>query len=234
MQALRPIVIRAPLTNRLKAPKIRAPQSHQERKDRFMRTRWRLMFVSAVLPGLVGCFSISLPKKVVVNGGDGRSRPNSAPQTAGLCDLAELPRPSPDQRPVLAVLDFQFGENMRPDDGRALADLCRTAIHESSHFILVDRTRIADILGERDFADAMRCDTAVCLVEYGRLLGAGKMMHGRINRLGDVYILAVAMTDVASGEQVSRSASLESVEDSTEAIPDLVCQVIRERAGHGE
>ena len=199
-----------------------------------MAIRWRLMFALALLPGLVGCLSISLPKKIVVNGGGGRSRPNSAPQTAGSCDLAELPRPSPDQRPVLAVLDFQFGEGLRADDGRALADLCRTAVHESSHFILVDRTRIADILGERDFVDAMKCDTTVCLVEYGRLLGAGKMMHGRINRLGDIYILAAGMTDVATGEQVSRSASLESVEDSTEAIPDLVCQIIRDLSTESE
>lgn len=199
-----------------------------------MRTRWRLMFVSAVLPGLVGCFSINLPKKVVVNRGDGHAKPNSPPATGVRCDLAELPRLEPDERPVLAVLDFQFGEDLRPDDGRALADLCRAAIHDSNHFVLVDRARIADLLGERDFADAMSCDTTVCLVEYGKLLGAGKMMHGRINRLGDVYVLAVALTDVATGEQVSQSASLESVEDSTEAIPDLVCQIVRDRSREDE
>ena len=199
-----------------------------------MRTRWRLMFVSAVLPGLVGCFSINLPPKIVVNRGDGHAKPDSPPATGVRGDLADLPRLEPDERPVLAVLDFQFGEDLRPDDGRALAELCRAAIHDSNHFVLVDRARIADILGERDFTDAMSCDTTVCLVEYGRLLGAEKMMHGRINRLGDIYILAAGMTDVATGEQVSRSARLESVEDSTEAIPDLVCRIVRDRTGDDE
>ncbi len=195
-----------------------------------MRTRWRLMFVLAMLPGLVGCLAIRLPKKIVINQGDGQAKPSSPTKSGVSCDPAELPRLEPDERPVLAVLDFQFGEDLRADDGRALADLCRAAIHNSNHFVLVDRARIADILGERDFADAMNCDTSVCLVEYGKLLGARQMMHGRINRLGDVYVLAVALTDVATGEQVSQSASLESVEDSTEAIPDLVCQIIRDRS----
>ena len=80
----------------------------------------------------------------------------------------------------------------------------------------------------------MKCETTLCLVEYGKLLGAEQMMYGRINRLGDVYVLAVAMTDVATGEQVSQSANLESVEDSTEAIPDLVCQIIRDRSREDE
>lgn len=195
-----------------------------------MYARWRLMFVLAALPGLTGCFAISMPKKIVVNQGDGRAKSNPPPKTRAQCDLADLPKPEPDERPALAVLDFQFGEDLRPDDGRALADLCRTAIHESNRFVLVDRARIADILGERDFADAMSCDTTKCLVEYGKLLGAEQMMHGRINRLGDVYVLAVAMTDVATGEQISQSTSLENVEDSTEAIPDLVCRIIRDRA----
>jgi hypothetical protein len=193
-----------------------------------MNPRRRLMFALALLPPLAGCFSIKLPDKIIVNRDDGHAPAKSTSETASPCDLAEQPAPAPGDRPVLAVLDFQFGENMPADVGRALADLCRAAIHDSNHFVLVDRARIADILGERDFADAMTCDTTVCLVEYGKLLGAAKMMHGRINRLGDLYILGVAMTDVTTGQQISKSASLASVEDSTEAIPELVCRIIRD------
>jgi hypothetical protein len=199
-----------------------------------MRAAWRLIVVVTVLSGLAGCFAIRMPEKIVVNQPDGQAKPNSSAKSATPCDLSGLPGSEPDERPVLAVLDFQFGEDLRADDGRALADLCRTAINDSNHFVLVDRARIADILGERDFADAMKCETTVCLVEYGKLLGAEKMMHGRINRLGDVYVLAVALTDVATSEQVSQSANLESVEDSTEAIPDLVCQIIRDRSKEAE
>jgi hypothetical protein len=197
-------------------------------KERFMSPRRRLLLALALLPGFAGCFSIKLPEKIVVNRGNGHAPPKSSPETTAPCDLAEQPAPTPGERPVLAVQDFQFGENMPADVGRALADLCRAAIHDSNCFVLVDRARIADILGERDFADAMKCDATVCLVEYGKLLGVGKMMHGRINRLGDLYILGVGITDVATGQQVSKSASLASLEDSTEAIPELVCRIIRD------
>jgi hypothetical protein len=191
-----------------------------------MRANGRVVVALGFLCGLPGCFAIKLPDKIVVQGGNqGKSsRPASTPAP---CDLSDLPNPPPDGRPPLAVLDFQVGQSMEADVGRALADLCRDAIQESGRFSLVDRERIADILGERDFADAMQCDNTVCLVRYGELLGAERMMQGRINRLGDVFVLAVGLTDVDTGEQIARSASLASIEESTGAVPDLVCQILR-------
>ncbi len=189
-----------------------------------MRANGRVWPALGLLCGLSGCFAIKLPDKIVVQGGN-QSESSPTPPTS--CDLSDLPAPSPDGRPPLAVLDFQVGESMEADVGRALADLCRDAIQDSGRFLLVDRQRIAEILGERDFADAMQCDNAVCLVRYGELLGAEKMMQGRINRLGDVFVLAASLTDVATGKQIAKSASLASIEDSTGALPNLVCQVLR-------
>jgi len=189
-----------------------------------MRASGRVLLTVGLLCGLLGCFAIRLPDKIVVQGG--RQSTSSSP-TPIPCDLSDLPNPPADQRPPLAVLDFQVGESMEADVGRALADLCRDAIQDSGRFSLVDRQRIADVLGERDFADAIQCDNTVCLVRYGKLLGARKMMHGRINRLGDVFVLAVGLTDVDTGTQIAKSASLASVEDSTGAVPTLVCQILR-------
>jgi hypothetical protein len=188
--------------------------------------------VTASLASLVGCVSIKLPEKVTVHGG-GRSRSDPAPQRVTPCDLSELPAVAPQERPALAVLDFQTGESMEREVGRALADLCRDAIQESARFTLVDRQRLANILGERDFAAAMQCDNAECLVEYGELVGAEQMMYGRINQLGDVLVLAVGMTDVSTARQITRSANVSDVEESTEAIPDLVCQILRDASGAG-
>lgn len=192
-----------------------------------MFARVRVLLVIAPLCGVLGCFAISLPKKVVVQHSDksGSAARQPAAREPTPCDLSDLP--PPDERLPVAVLDFQAGEKMGADVGRALADLGRDAIQESGRFVLVDRERIAEILGERDFAAAVRCDTAMCLVEYGKLLGARKMMHGRISQLGEVYVLAVGMTDVKTGEQVSKTASLASVEESTGAMPNLVCHILR-------
>jgi hypothetical protein len=190
----------------------------------------RALPVAVLLTALTGCLSIKLPERVTINKPD-RSRPDPVPQRVAPCDLSDLPSVPPNERPALAVLDFQAGESMDREVGRALADLCRNAVQESAQFTLVDRQRIADILGERDFAAAMRCDDTACLVEYGQLVGAERMMHGRINQLGDIHVLAVVMTDVGTGKQVTQTANVSSIEDSTDAIPELVCQILRGSPG---
>jgi len=194
-----------------------------------MHVRWRLLLVAGLLPALTGCFVFGIrvdsSKQDAVKRSD---ESKSSPRTLTPCDLSDLSGVTTDARLPLAVLDFRVGESMDSDAGRALADLCRGAVQDSGRFVIVDRERIADVLGERDFVDAIRCDNAACLVEYGKLLGARKMMHGRINRLGDVFVLAVGMTDVDTGRQVSQNASLSSVEDSTDAIPNLVCHIFRD------
>ena len=192
-----------------------------------MRRLWRLGPAAIFLPVLTGCFIFGI--RVDSSGRSEKDKGGKAAprrQTAG-CDLSELPTVKASEREPLAVLDFQIGADMEDDISRALADLCRNAIQDSGRFVLVDRERIADVLGERDFAAAVACENAACYVEYGKLLGARTMVHGRINRLGDVLVLAVGMTDVASGRQASKSASLEDVEDSTDAMPELVCELIR-------
>jgi curli biogenesis system outer membrane secretion channel CsgG len=183
--------------------------------------------------GCIASVNVDAPRPVVVDpakrSAPKQAKPRQTPASQPLapCDFAELPQPSPGPLPSVAVLDFQYGARMEADVGRALADLCRDAVQESRQFVLVDRERIADILGERDFAAAMKCDTASCLIRYGKLLGARKMMHGRINQLGQVYVLAIGLTDVETGRQISKSASLASVERSTDAVPNLVCRVLR-------
>jgi curli biogenesis system outer membrane secretion channel CsgG len=193
-----------------------------------MKMRWRELLAAGLLPLLSGCFIFGIR---VDSTGQKTSQKSDEPKRSSPsvkpCDLSDLPAVDAAERLPLAVLDFQVGQRMDGDVGRALADLCRDAIQDSGRFVLVERERIADILGERDFADAMQCDDMVCVVKYGKLLGARKMMHGRINRLGGVFVLSVGLTDVDTSTQISESASLGSLEDSTMAIPRLVCEIVR-------
>ncbi|MGD8454495.1 MAG: CsgG/HfaB family protein [Phycisphaerae bacterium] len=192
-----------------------------------MRGRSCLILVAAVVVGFAGgCISVRLPPKVVKNPDKPKSTPSPKTKPALACDLADLPARPSEARTCLAVLDFQAGESMTEETGRALADLCRGAVQESEWFVLVDRERIADILGEQDFAAAMHCDTSSCLVRYGELLGAETMMHGRVNQLGDVLVLAVGMTDVDTGRQITKSTSMATIEQATMVVPDLVCQIL--------
>lgn len=129
---------------------------------------------------------------------------------------------------TLAVLDFDVGEHLGVDVGKAMADLCRDLLQRKRLFILLDRERIAAVLGEQDFVAAVHCDNTKCLVEYGRLLGATRMMHGRINKLGDLLVLTIAVTDVNTGVQTSRSKTLSKVDEAISALPILVCEIVRD------
>ena len=96
----------------------------------------------------------------------------------------------------VAVMDF----DTQPNDsaaGRALADLCRQVVIDSSYYILLDRQNILTILGEEDFSKAIHCDETQCLVNYGQRLKAQKMIHGRVNKVGSTFVLTIAMTDVS-------------------------------------
>ena len=169
-----------------------------------------------------GCFMIHVSKNEGVANPDDRQ---SAQHTAEPCDLADLALPAGELE-ALAVLDFRVGNQIAADTSHALADLCRATIQDSGQFQLVDRERVAAILGERDFAEAMDCDTTSCIVRYGELIGARKVMHGRINQLGNVYVLAISLTDVETSAQISQSDSLDKLEQATDAVPNLVCRVL--------
>ena len=195
-----------------------------------MRTRrWGIVLV-ALLATQPSCFLIRVSSNrpmAADSARGGEERDSTTKRAIEPCELASLPAPTGRRLP-LAVLDFRVGEKIGSDASRALADLCRATIQDSGQFQLVDRERIAEILGEREFAGAMDCDSTSCIIRYGKLIGAQKVMHGRINELGDVYVLAIGLTDVQTSAQVSQSASLDALEQSTEAVPALVCRILQE------
>jgi len=114
----------------------------------------------------------------------------------------------PEQRPTLAVIDFDVGENIPKDTGRAAADICRDALATTRRFKLMDRNHIKSILGEQDFVAAVRCDNTACIVRYGRVLQAQQMVHGRITALGDAYTLHIGMTDVNTSELLGQATAI--------------------------
>ena len=157
------------------------------------------------------------------------SRPdlsNTTLQSSSNCSLEPLRHHSIIRDSTLAVLDFDVGEQLGRDSGRAMADLCRDVLNRNHTFVLLDRERIAAVLGEQDFVAAISCDNSRCLVKYGKLLGAASIMHGRINKLGRSIVLTVAITDVNTSKQSSRSMTLSELEQAINAIPNIVCEVV--------
>lgn len=143
------------------------------------------------------------------------------------CDIATLPTVS--SPASLAIMDFdaaEFGDGV----GRALADLARANVLASGQYILLDRENMVNILGEEDFAAAIRCDRSKCLVNFGRKLRAQKLAHGRINSVGGSIVFTLTMTDVSSGRvDAFRSVRIEGGIDAVlDAVEPITCEVVRD------
>ncbi len=95
---------------------------------------------------------------------------------------------------VVAVLDF---ENLQgdPSIGRALAEMLRNRLAGAHNVHLVEREEMRRIIGEQNFQNTDRADSATA-VQLGRILSAQKTFFGTIGRLGATYTIDVRMIDV--------------------------------------
>jgi len=141
-------------------------------------------------------------------------------------DDFDIPALSPAERKTLAVIDFDVGEDLPADAGRAAADICREALDETQRFKLMDRNHMRSVLGEQDFAAAVECDDTQCLVRYGRVLQVQRLVHGRISALGREYVLHLGITDVSTTELVGQITA--AVPGELESLRDVVPLKARE------
>jgi TolB-like protein len=128
----------------------------------------------------------------------------------------------------IAVVDFDAGDDVPQGTTRAVSDLCRGVIQDTGRFILVDRQSMVHILGEEDFAAAVKCDDTRCVVNYGRKLRAQKMLHGRISKVGDTLVLTMKVVDVGSAAvDALETARVQSGEDELlDLVESKACTLI--------
>lgn len=139
-----------------------------------------------------------------------------------------LPPLPPEKRTTLAVIDFDVGKEVSDDTGSAAADLCREALAGTQQYKLMDRNHVRSVLGEQDFAAAVRCDSTQCIVQYGKLLHVRRMVHGRIVQLGDEYSLHIGMTDVNTSELLSQVTAVvpQDLKELRDIVPIKVYELV--------
>lgn len=139
-----------------------------------------------------------------------------------------LPPVPPEKRVTLAVIDFDVGKKVSNDTGLAAADLCRQALADTQQYKLMDRNHVKSLLGEQDFAAAVRCDSTQCLVQYGKVLHVQRMVHGRIVRLGDEYSLHIGMTDVNTSELLTQVTAVvpQDLKELRDIVPIKVYELV--------
>lgn len=142
---------------------------------------------------------------------------------------AELVVPGQGAQLTAAVLDFDVGEGLDASVGQVLADLCRDVIGKTGRFILLDRNNMKAVLGEQDFAAAVRCTDTSCLVEYGRVLQAQKIVHGRASRIGQKFVLYMSLSDVntAAVDATEVSPRADSIESLADSLPAQAARLVQ-------
>lgn len=90
-------------------------------------------------------------------------------------------------RPQIAVLDFDYGtvDNWwgQYDIGKGIADQLVDALVEDGSFRVIERKKLATILGEQDFAASGRADpSAQTMAKIGKVLGVKYILVGSITK----------------------------------------------------
>lgn len=152
-------------------------------------------------------------------------------EISSVCDIGKLAEKSKSGTQIrIAVLDFQVGSSRNAEEGRALGDLCRSAVADAHAFSLLDRENMRTILGEQDFAEVMRCEVTKCVAKYGKILDAQKMIHGRVSRLGESRVIFLAVTDVETAEIefTEKRVLAGRLEEAWSEIEGMTCSLLRE------
>ena len=90
-------------------------------------------------------------------------------------------------RPQIAVLDFDYGtvDNWwgQYDIGKGIADQLVDALVEDGSFRVIERKKLATLLGEQDFAASGRADpSAQTMAKIGKVLGVKYILVGSITK----------------------------------------------------
>ncbi len=114
-------------------------------------------------------------------------------------------------------------------------DLESETVPQAELRVLSDRLRVELVntgefqVREQGFQQS-GCVATECIVEVGQLLGAEKMIGGRVGKVGDVYTITLRMVDVETGA-LERSAVRDCECALQDVLTGVVAQVAAELAG---
>jgi len=95
----------------------------------------------------------------------------------------------------LAVFDIESGSRLDKDVAALLTNGIRREVGKAGRFEVLERDRMTAVLRDRS-SKIVNCVTRECAVEAGKLLGAGTVIIGTLNKTGKTYHLSLSRVDV--------------------------------------
>jgi len=95
----------------------------------------------------------------------------------------------------LAVMDMDCDKPITKKQCGALTDVVIDELVKVKKYTIIDRANRDKILGEAGFQQT-GCVDERCTIEAGRILGVGKIVVGKITKLGEAYLVTLQLLNV--------------------------------------
>lgn len=129
----------------------------------------------------------------------------------------------------IGVLELA-GNGVSLEEARGLTDRLRAELFQTGRFVVVEREKMDEILREQGFQQSGACNTDVCAVEVGKLIGAQEMVVGSVSKVGKTYSVNLRLIDVERGVMV-RSALRDCSCQIDRLLTETIGVVVRQLAG---
>jgi TolB-like protein len=129
-------------------------------------------------------------------------------------------------KPIVAVMSLQTTGGVDSSISVPLSDKLRQELLRTRRFVVVTRSEMDRIVTEQTL-HLSDCTSNDCVVRMGQILGAEKMVSGRISKLGRKYVIAAELIDVETA-RIDRAASVECdcpIEELTRPIAELAARL---------
>jgi TolB-like protein len=140
--------------------------------------------------------------------------------------LAALVPLTAQEKPILAVLDFQT-EDLSSAEARSLVSLLSSALFSTGRYTVVDVEKRETVLKEIAFS-LSGCTDESCQIEVGRLLAAELIVTGNISRVGNRVVFSAKLMETSTGKTL---ATADGVYGSMDALLDALPQLAGKLAG---
>ncbi|MEK6647102.1 MAG: CsgG/HfaB family protein [Candidatus Firestonebacteria bacterium] len=124
----------------------------------------------------------------------------------------------------IAIIDLE-PQNISAITSSVISDFLRNDLFDTKKFIVVERTRMENILKEQTF-QRTGCTTTECAIEVGKILNVEQMLVGSVSKLNDTYYINVRVVDVATGEvKLSKEVSCKNEDELRNASRKLIIKL---------
>lgn len=132
-------------------------------------------------------------------------------------------------REKVAVMDLASVGATR-NEVEAVSDRLREELLKTGRFQMWDRNQMAQILREREFQQGLGCTTQDCAIEAGKILGARKLIVGKLNKISEgTWLVTAQLIDLETSETL-RAESLSHRGDFFSLMSTLIVDLAKKLA----